>query len=234
MNPRTFGFVTHLFVIIFNPWWWFILQKNYWIGLLIFVLSFSIFHYFYLIKSSFYLKILLGLTGILIFICIKEGFDAAIFSNSVLEVQQYNKRHEFYAADIGKIYTNRFSLLFFKNYSLPLYKLQRNLFSNLDPNLYFFKSHPRERGGIDEFDKYLPVFLPVFLIGILYCIFVLFTRILIYFLPILIISSAISPSFYLGPILYFPIINLIITVGIILSLEILLKFSKRGYKIDAF
>lgn len=228
MNPRTFGFVLHLFVIIFNPWWWLILQKNFWIASLIFALSFIVFCYFYLNRSRFFLTILLSVTGILIFISIKGGFDNTIFANSALEIQQYNKRHEFYAVDLGKIYTNRFSLLFFKDYSLPLYKLQRNLFLNLDPNLYFFKSHPRERGGIDEFDKYLPVFLPFFLVGILYCIFVLFTRILIYFLPILIISSVISPSFYLGPILFFPIINLLITMGMALGFEKLLEFSKKG------
>lgn len=227
MNSRAFGFTTHLFVIIFNPWWWLVLQKNFWIGILVFVLSFVVFHYIYIYKSHFLFKILLILTGILLLSSIKEGFDTTIFSNSTLEIQQYNKRHEFYATDLGKIYTNRYSLLFFKNYSLPIYKLQRNFFSNMDPNLYFFKSHPRERGDVDEIDKYLPVFLPFFLIGFLYCTLLSFNRILIYFLPILLVSSVIKPSFYLGPIIFFPIFNLIITIGIILSFGKIKELSKR-------
>lgn len=228
-NPKIIGLAVQLAVIVVNPWWWFILQKNFLIAWLAFFLSFAIFIYFYLNKSRLILKIFLILAAILIFICIKGGFDKSILSSSALEIQQYNKRHEFYAMDLGKIYTNRFSLSFFKDYSAPLYKLQQNFFSNLDPNLYFFKSHPRERGGVDEFEKYSPFFLPFFLVGILYCIYIPFRKILIYLLPILIIGSIISPSFYLGPILFFPIINLMITFGIILSLKLILKFIERRH-----
>lgn len=224
---ENFDLISHVLVIILSPWWWRIAQRNFLVSLLIFLLSLVMFQYFYLFKSKNIL-LLIGLTVILSFVSINEGFDNSIFTSSALDIQQYNKRHEFYAVDLGKIYTNRFSLTYFKEYNLPLFKLQRNIFSTLDPNSYFLKGHPRERSGIDEFKKYSIIFLPFFLIGTVYYIYKASSKILIYLLPILLVSALVSPSFYLGPILFFPVINLMITVGIVLSFKTLSHYLK-GY-----
>ncbi|MDD5415723.1 MAG: hypothetical protein PHE48_01815 [Candidatus Daviesbacteria bacterium] len=162
---------------------------------------------------------LLVLTAVLSFIAVKGAFDENLFRSSALDIQQYNKRHEFYAKDLGKIYTNKFSLTYFKEYNFPLIKLQRNLFANLDPNLYFFASHPRERAGVEEFNKYSPIFLPFFLIGVFYSIYILLPNFLIYAISVLLLSSIISSKYNLGPILFFPLINYLITVGLILSFK---------------
>lgn len=167
---------------------------------------------------------MLTLTTILFAIAVREAFDESIFRNSALDIQQHNKRHEFYANGLGKIYTNRFSLTYFKEYNLPLLKLQRNFFANLDPNLYFFASHPRERVGIEEFEKYLVIFLPFFLIGFLYSMYKPFVKILIYFAVVAFVSAVISPSYNLGPILFFPLINFTVTIGFLLSLKILRRY----------
>lgn len=209
----------HILVILLNPWWWIIIQRNFWVGPVVFILSLVVFIYFWQIKSSKLLLLLLVLTAVLFFIAVKEAFDESIFRNSALDIQQYNKRHEFYANNLGKIYTNRFSLTYFKEYNFPFTKLQRNFFANLDPNLYFFKSHPRERLGVEEFKKYSPIFLPFFLVGALFSIYVLSPGILIYSVSILLLSSIVSPKYYLGPILFFPILNYLITIGVILSLK---------------
>jgi hypothetical protein len=219
--------IIHLLVIFLNPWWWVIIQKNMSIGLLIFVLSFVVFIYF-LQRKSLNLFILLVLLTITLFLVnTKKASDENIFVPSALDIQQYNKRHEFYANSLGKIYTNRFSLFYFKEFNPLFYKLQRNLFANLDLNLYFFTSHPRERPGIEEFGKYLPIFLPFFIIGIIYSIYVFLPKIFVYLVFISLLSSVISYSYKPGPILFFPVINLMITIGIILSLRKISKYFKK-------
>lgn len=222
-TSRIFGLSILLLVIMLNPWWWIILQRNLWVGLLVFVLSFIVFQYFFQNKSSGIFFILSVLTGILILISLSQALDESIVRTSALEIQQYNKRHEYYASSLGKIYTNRFSLAYFKEYNFPLLKLQRNFFANLDPNLYFFASHPRERLGIEEFKKYLPIFLPFFLLGFFYIIYKPPPRFWIYIVVISLISSIVSPYYNLGPVLFFPIINLLIAIG----LSLCLKISKR-------
>lgn len=220
--------LVHILVILLSPWWWIIIWRNFLTGLLVFVLSFVVFQYFFKSKSRILLLLLLSLTAILFFISTRKAFDESILRVSALDIQQYSRRHEFYANSLGKIYTNRFSLTYFKEYNLPLYKLQRNFFANLDPNLYFFASHPRERLGIEEFKKYSPIFLPFFLIGALYSIYVPLFGILIYSVSVLFLSSIISPAYELGPMLFFPIVNLMITIGIVLSIkEIVKNFKKR-------
>lgn len=219
MGIKNPGLIIQLLVILINPWWWVIIQRNFWIGLPIFILSLVVFVFFWQIESKKNLLLLVILTTTIFFIATYEAFDESIFRNSALDIQQYNKRHEFYAKGLGKIYTNRFSLTYFKDFNLPFYKLQRNFFAYFDPNLYFFASHPRERLGIEEFGKYLPIFLPFFLLGFFYIICKLLPKLLLYLIIVLLASSVISPSYNLGPVLFFPVVNYLITIGIILSLK---------------
>lgn len=51
--------------------------------------------------------------------------------------------------------------------TLIFYKLEENLSEIIDPNLYFFANHPRERVGATEFEKFPYILLPFFLIGLL-------------------------------------------------------------------
>lgn len=216
-----------ILVILLSPWWWIIVQRNLSVGLLIAVLSIVVFTYFWLIKSGKLFLLLVILTIAIFSITIKEAFDGSIFRNSSLDIQQINRRHEFYANSLGKIYTNRFSLAYFKEYNLPLHKLQHNFFTNLDPNLYFFASHPRERAGVEEFKKYSPVFLPFFLVGFFYLIYRPLYKIIIYFVAISLISVIISPKYNLGPVLFFPIVNFFVTIGVVLSVKKIIKIFKQ-------
>lgn len=50
---------------------------------------------------------------------------------------------------------------------IALYNFQDNLGNVVDPNLYFFANHPRERFAIVEFEKFPYIFMPVFLLGML-------------------------------------------------------------------
>lgn len=216
-----------LLVIILNPWWWVIIQRNLWIGFLVLMLSFIIFLFFFQNKSRITFFLLLFLTAVNFLVIIKDSFDKNIFRYSALDIQQHFRRNEFYANGLGKLYKNRFSLTYFKIYYPAIYKLQSNLFSNLDPNLYFFSSHPRERLGVEEFKKYSPIFLPFFLLGALYFISTSPTKIFFYLIPISLLSSVISPFYNLGPILFFPFINLLTASGIIISFKRVQKYFLR-------
>lgn len=214
---RNFGLLIHLLIIILNPWWLIIIQRNLLIGSVVFILSFLTFKFFWQTKSKKIFLTIFILTAILFLATIREAFDESLFRNSALDIQQYNRRHEFYANGLGKLYKNRITLTYFKDYNFPFSKLQRNFFGNLDINLYFFKSHPRERLGIEEFQKYSPILLPFFLIGIFYFIYTSLSKMLIYLVPVLLASSLFSFSYNLGPVLLFPVVNLMITAGILLS-----------------
>lgn len=217
-----------LIISLTNPWWWIIFQRNLWVSILVFILSVAVFIYFWQVRSKkLFLSILL-LSTILFFVAVNDAFDENIFRNSALDIQKISKRHEFYANGLGKLYKNRFSLAYFENYSLPFSKLQRNLFANLDPNLYFFASHPRERIGVEEFKKYFPIFLPFFFIGVIYSIYILSPNLFIYSISILLMSSIISSKYNLGPVLFFPLISYMITIGIILSIKGVLRYLKKG------
>lgn len=217
--------ITNVAIIFLNPWWWIIAQRNLKVSILALALS-IILVYFLSSKSKIIFLSFLALTSLLIIISLIQGFDKSIFRISATEEQQLNKRHEFYAHNLGKIYTNRISLSYYKFYSFSLLKLERNFFGNLDPNLYFFASHPRERSGIDEFKKYLFVFLPFFLIGLIFLIYTLRLKIIGYLIAISFISALISPAYILGPILFFPIINFMTAAGLLLSLRFALKYIK--------
>lgn len=206
--------VANVIIILLNPWWWIIVRKDLTISVLAFVLSITFCYMFYNRSKIIFLSFLV-LISLLIIICLKQGFDESILKISALEEQRLNKRHEFYAHNLGKIYTNRISLSYYKFYSFSLLKLERNFFGNLDPNLYFFASHPRERPGIDEFEKYTPIFVPFFLIGFIYSIYRPKLKIVAYFITALFISSFISPNYNLGPVLFFPLINFVMTIGLL-------------------
>jgi len=50
--------------------------------------------------------------------------------------------------------------------SIAFFRILKNFSEVIDPNLYFFANHPRERVGFIEFEKFHFVFIPFFLLGI--------------------------------------------------------------------
>jgi len=52
-----------------------------------------------------------------------------------------------------------------KPVSVAVTRLQSNFFEAMDINLYFFASHPSERVGVKEFEKFPYILLPAFIIG---------------------------------------------------------------------
>lgn len=94
------------------------------------------------------------------------------------------------------------------------YRLEENFFQAIDPNLYFFSNHPRERVGVNEFEKFLYPLLPFFFVGIYRYVkekqyFLIGTM----FFSVIVISIVGFVN-ALGPFLIFPYISLAIYLGL--------------------
>lgn len=102
-----------------------------------------------------------------------------------------------------------------RNESIAFFKISKNLSEVIDPNLYFFANHPRERVGIKEFGKFPYIFLPLFVYGV----FLLIEKgerkliALSFFIPVFILSFVGNKN-PLGPFSLFPFISVSISVGL--------------------
>lgn len=215
-----------LVVILFNFWIWNIIQKNLAVAIMLILLTFLLFLLIMERKLKIWvLTIVFILFFLLFFIIIKSDFDKGIQHFTPEDQVRLNERHLYYAQELGAIFLNRKILNYYKNYSLQVYKLEGNLFSNLDLNLYFFASHPRERAGVSEFEKFPPLLLPFFIIGTLLLIYWGSIRAAIYLVAATFVGSFITQNYILGPILFFPLISVCIAIGIIYISDLITGFK---------
>jgi|SRR3989344_2579969 len=208
-----------LSILFGNFWIWRILREDLILGILLLILSFLL---FIVVSSKFFMSQQIAIIFLIIIISsltLKVGFDKNIFITSPEEQLQQNFRHGLYSIELGQLFTNKYGQNYYKYFSGPINKLQRNFFSNLDFNLYFFASHPRER-GTGEFEKYYWIFLPFFILG-LFLALLFYLRLGLYFIAIAIISTFLSPAYSLGPVLFFPLINVVLALGLIYCIKIL-------------
>lgn len=143
-------------VVLANYWLWhFLNQKNYLCFSLMVIFSFVIFFLNYFNHKLKYFILLFPA----IFLILSGKPD--IFSLDGLEIHTINQRRNYYSQKIlAKVFENKVSRYIF-NY-------QKNFFEGLDPNYYFFGTHPRERVGIKEIKKFPFFFIFFFLLGIYY------------------------------------------------------------------
>ena len=93
------------------------------------------------------------------------------------------------------------------------YKLGANLSEIIDPNLYFFANHPRERVGAVEYEKFPFILMPFFILGLLSInkknakVFLLSTT------PF-VLNSIIGNSNPMGPFALFPLIVVTTSLGL--------------------
>lgn len=210
-------------VIFLNFWIWKIIREDPVIAILLITLTFLLFQLLIGRVFKILVLIIIVLFSILSFIMLRSDFDRSIQTFTPEDEVKLNDRHFYYARELGGLFLNRKVLNYYKNYSLPVYKFEHNLFSNLDLNLYFFASHPRERAGAAEFEKYSFIFLPIFIIGVILLIYERSIWAAGYLVAATIVSAFVTSNYTLGPILFFPLINVIITLGIMY----IFKISKK-------
>ncbi len=129
--------------------------------------------------------------------------DQTIWQAKDEEIFLLNERRSYYPNQLGWIFQNKLTLAF--------YKLEQNFFQNLDPNLYFFATHPRERRGYSEFERFPAIFLPFFLLGLL---FINKKRKIIFCFFLALLINSFLDTRDIGPFLAYPFIVYICSIGI--------------------
>lgn len=210
------NFLITIVIVFTTPWAWKILNYNVFLCLILILITAIFLKLLFSNKFNVILTLILCLAFLIVTVInLQIGFDQDLRKLNVNEKVQLNERHRYYAGELGIIFLNRFSLNYYKNYNPYFYKFQRNFFSVLDLNLYFFASHPREREGISEFEKFHSLYLIFFVVGIIYSFRLRPLLVMLYLLAAGLVSGLISPTFELGPVLFFPFVATLTILGVI-------------------
>lgn len=137
--------------------------------------------------------------------------DKSLWQYSPEEIFLLNQRRSFYPI-YGRLFQNK--LIF------SLTKFQRNFFYNLDQNLYFFATHPRERLKVSEIEKFPTIFLPFFVVGFFVFLKKPSKKIILKLVLALVLSAFLS-SEPPGPIFMYPVITYFIFKGMQGTVKIL-------------
>ncbi len=193
-------------IAISNFWIWKIFTQSPFLAIVLILLSI-----FLILRLKVLSLILLVFLSAFL---LKNSFDTNLLYVSPLEKDKLENRHEYYAQSLGRIYKNRISIYLHKTVSPYVSRYEKNLAYNLDPNLYFFASHPRERLGIDEFVKFPLIALPFFLIGLGVLFSGKYNFLLIYAIASVFVSGFLFPGYRLGPVLMFPFMTVTLYLGL--------------------
>ena len=202
-----------LIVSLTNFWIWRIIKIDLLLGLASVLLSVI---FIYLVEIQFNKKFFLTSLFLLLLISIKilvSGIDNNLKVLTPNQQKKLDERHGYFANDLGKLFQNKFALRFYKDIHPYLNVYVSNLFNSLSPNLYFFTNHPRERERVEEFSMYPSILIIPFLIGLIYFLNSQGYLILGYTLFALLVTGFVRQSYILGPVLFFPLINLLISKG---------------------
>lgn len=156
------------FVLVTSIWFWKIFLAHFLLGVLIFTSSFLLFK-----RSSQKLH----LTFVLIVYCSLFIFQYTTTSTKpltsltkqeeVIQIQRIKEYPPGYIPIGSKtVWIPAAHWLEGRKETIAVRHMGQNLAEVLDPNFYFFSNHPRERVGVDEFEKFSYMLLPFFLYGV--------------------------------------------------------------------
>jgi hypothetical protein len=152
-----------LLLILGNYWIWKILHQNIFLGILLIVTSFLAYKNTEISRSKQVYIICLLLLAIFQYKTTQITSLVAL-SDTQISIQQ-KRINEYPPVHISfrdkNLWIPAAHWFEEKNISIASYHMTKNLSEAIDPNLYFFANHPRERVGITEFEK-LPYFLIIF------------------------------------------------------------------------
>jgi hypothetical protein len=94
------------------------------------------------------------------------------------------------------------------------FRMESNVFQSIDPSLYFFVNHPRERFGVHEFEKFPYILMPFFIIGIVSMFYKYRLISSISFIVPVFISAMWGNNNPLSNFTFFPLIAISITHGL--------------------
>ena len=151
-----------LFVLIFNLWLIKIFTYSMVIGITVILASVFIYLSIYEGKKRYYYISALFISILLIFQYKTSSINPLTFLNEIEKIEQQERMRGY-----PRHFYRFANWLEQRKEALIFYKLQENFFEVMDPNLYFFANHPRERVGIVEYEKFPYIFLPFLVIGLL-------------------------------------------------------------------
>lgn len=101
------------------------------------------------------------------------------------------------------------------DFSTASKRIQRNFFETVDPNVYFFGGHPRERVWASDFEKFPYIFIFPFFYGLYF--FLLRRNYLHYFIffSSIILLSIVGHINSLGSFILFPVVVVLISEGLV-------------------
>ncbi|MCK4588303.1 hypothetical protein KAT60_00615 [Candidatus Woesebacteria bacterium] len=159
-----------VFVLLGNFWIWKILFYSAPLGLL--VLASSVFLYLSFKRSlkKYFFAFLVLFSLLLVFQWKTTSEESLVeLSNDEQRVQQMRlKEYPPVFFKIGEK-TAWIPLAHWfegREESIAFFRILENFSETIDPNLYFFANHPRERVGVNEFKKFPYIFLPLFFYGL--------------------------------------------------------------------
>ncbi len=220
------------FVLVFNLWIWRVVEFNIFIGLL-------------LVASTVLLWLLIKeksknsfLFLILFFVLVAfqwqttDRISLTNLTNDEQRLQQVRLRaHPPVYFKIGDktIWIPTGNWFELRKEAVAFYKIQANFADMIDPNLYFFANHPRERVGVKEFEKFPYLLLPAFIIGILSLTIKELKKLWPVLIPFVLISFIGNNNPY-GPFSLFPFLAVITAKGvenILIKVNKLPRFPRR-------
>ena len=208
-----------LIVLLGNLWIWKILAFNIFLALLVAITSISL--YLLLQRKSQKLTVAFGaLFLILLFFQLRTTSvqDLTYLDNDQQRLQQERLRQ--YPPVYLKLGDKTLWIPIAhwfegRNESIAFFRILNNFSEVVDPNLYFFANHPRERVGFTEFEKFPYILLPIFLLGLFFVVkkhgrnYALLAS----FLAPILFTSILGHKNPLGPISIFPFMAITTTFG---------------------
>lgn len=210
------GFV----VSLANFWIWKVIKGDLFLGAILILLSLM---FVYLTEIKFNKKKILFFLLFLLIVSyqiIISGFDPGLKTVAPEQEKQLGERHGYFAINLGNFFQNKYVLRFYKDVNPYLSTYQSNVFNSLSLNLYFFSNHPRERQKVGEFPMYPAVFIAPFLVGLVYFLSRSCYMVTGYLIFALLITGLIRQNYIFGPVLLFPLINLLITIGCLKTFKV--------------
>lgn len=232
MRSKTAENFPFILVLLGNLWLWRIFSFN--LGLGVLLLAATIFLYSSLINKNKYFNLSLILFLTLIFFQWKTTLvqDLTHFDNDGQRVQDMRLReYPPISFKVGEKIVWVPVAWWFEGRSevVATFRIVDNFFEIIDPSLYFFANHPRERIGIQEFEKFPYIFLPFFVYGLI----LLFKKekksfwFIYFFIPVALISF-VGHKNLVGPFSLFPFLAVSIAKGISESYLLAVKKYKEN------
>ena len=229
-----------LFTLFANLWIWRVFSFNFWIGILVVVCTFLLYRFCASTsEESSSLRSWPPSEVLFIFVFLLLLFfqykttnvrSLTILSNDDIRVRDMRLKEypPVKVTLLGKtIWIPAAHWFEGRKESIAFFRILDNFSQTVDPNLYFFGNHPRERAGVSEFEKFPFVFFPAFIYGLFVMAKEKKKMCWLSLLLSLFLISIISNKNPIGPFSLFPVISVAIAFGIE---RLLKKVPKKHFK----